>query len=286
MNMYQRGYTENLARFGLAEKSRTILFQDLALFEHDPMVVEEVVSFRFLAGTIFWLDITSSITAGTAPYLLPYHSSVIASSSQTKLEDIMGCKNWVMLQIGRIARLHEQKAQASQRGHFDCIDFEQIVGDISREIQFGLAQGAMEGFNISERDSIPILKMMSDPTGIVTRTFAYMASIYLHLITHGFQELELLDTTISGVMRLLETQIPAHLLPALVSPLYIIGCVARQGDHHIFRSIFSSVPLLDPLLEHRGRILPILEEIWSRRRTKPCLLWQDSLDLTSDLLLL
>ena len=90
MNMYQQSYNKNLAHLGLAERSRTIICEDLPLSEYEPTVVEEVVNFRFLGGAIIWLDITSSITAGTAPHLLPYHFSVIASNSQTKLEDIMG----------------------------------------------------------------------------------------------------------------------------------------------------------------------------------------------------
>lgn len=127
---------------------------------------------------------------------------------------------------------------------------------------------------------------MSDPPTLVIHIFAYMASLYLHLVTHGFQKLEALDATISGAKRMLQTQISIHLLPALVSPLYIIGSVARQGDEQFFRNIFSSPPLLDPLLKHRGRILPILEEIWSRRQTTPGFAWKDSLELTYDILLL
>jgi len=286
MNMYQQGYRKNLAHFGLAENSRTILCEDLSLSEYEPVVAEEVVNFRFLAGTLIWLDITSSITAGTAPHLLPYHSRVIASNSWTKLEDIMGCKNWVMLQIGRIAALHEHKTQALQRGHFDGTEFEQTVADINREIQCGRTQGALEGCNISERDSATMFNTMSNPPALVTHIFADMASLYLHVVTHGFQKLDVLDTTISGAMRMLQTQISRQLLPALVSPLYVIGSVARQGDQQFFRNIFSSPPLLDPSLQHRGRILPILEEIWSRRQTTPGFAWQDSLELTDDILLL
>jgi hypothetical protein len=286
MNMYQQSYKKNLARLGLAEKSRTILCEDLPLSEYEPVVAEEVVNFRFLGGTLIWLDITSSITAGTAPHLLPYHFCVVASNSQTKLEDIMGCKNWVMLQIGRIVALHEHKTQALQQGNFDCTEFEQTVGDISREIQCGLTQEALEGFNISESDSATEFNTTSDPPTLVTHIFAYMASLYLHLVAHGFQKLEVLDTTISGAMRMLQTQISIHLLPALVSPLYFIGSVARQGDKQFFRNIFSSPPLLDSLLKHRGRILPILEEIWSKRQTTPGFAWKDSLELTYDILLL
>jgi hypothetical protein len=102
-----------------------------------------------------------------------------------------------------------------------------------------------------------------------------MASLYLHLVTHGFQNLEVLDTTISEAMRMLRSQIPAHILPALVCPLYVIGCVARKEDKQYFRNIFSSPPLLNPLLKHRGRILPILEEIWRKRHTVLGFSWNE-----------
>ena len=250
------------------------------------MVAEEVVSFRFFGGTIIWLDIISSITAGTAPRLLPYHFSVIAPNSQTQLEDLMGCKNWMMLQIGRIAALHEHKIQALQQRSFDCSNFEQTVSEISREVQCGLTQGALEGFSISECDSATMFNTKSDSPMLLTRIFAYMASLYLHVVTYGFQKLDVLDTTISGAVRMLRTRIPVHLLPALVLPLYIIGSVAKQEDEHFFRTIFSSPPLLDPALKHRERVLPILEEIWSRRKTTPGFEWKDSLDLTHDIMLI
>ncbi|KAK9350502.1 fungal-specific transcription factor domain-containing protein [Lipomyces doorenjongii] len=285
-NWYHRVCREKLVYLGLTEKSRTMLLEDLPLFEEGPVVREGVVIFRFLAGTIVWLDITSSITAGTAPRLLPYHFHVAAPNSQTKLEDIMGCKNWVMLEIGRIAALHDHKTQALQQARFDYTEFEQTVGDIGREIQCGLTQGALEGFDISDRDSTAVFNTMSEPITLVTRIFAYMASIYLHLVAHGFQQLDVLDTTISEAMGMLRSRLSFQLLPPLVCPLFVIGSVARQGDEQFMRMLFSSPPLLDPLLEHRGRILPILEEIWSRRQSTPGFAWKDSLELTRDLLLL
>jgi hypothetical protein len=113
-----------------------------------------------------------------------------------------------------------------------------------------------------------------------------MASIYLHVVTYGFQKLEMLDATVSGARKIFETQVSTHLLPAMVCPLYIIGSVAKKEDEGFFRTLFSSPPVLDPLLEHRGRILPVLEEIWKRRQASPGMVWKDALDLTQDLLLL
>jgi C6 transcription factor Pro1 len=250
-------------------------------------VAQEVVSFRFMGGTIIYLDIIASITTGTVPRLLSYHPGVIASNSQTKLENIMGCKNWVMVQIGRIAALHGHEKHALQLGRFDHAAFNQTADSIGKEIESGLARGALGCLNISEGDFPGLRSTVPDQITLTTQIFAYMASVYLHLVIHGFQRLEILDTTISGAMKMLQTQIPSHLLPALVCPLYLIECVAGQGDEQqFFRNTYSSSPFLDPLLlEHRGRISPILEEIWSRRRTIPVLAWDDILKLTHDLLL-
>ncbi|CAM1509906.1 Fc.00g002410.m01.CDS01 [Cosmosporella sp. VM-42] len=279
MNMYRQSYKNNLAKFGLEEESRKILNEDLPPPENEGMVTSEVVTFRFFSATMIWLDIISSITAGIAPYLLGHHSRFAATDSRTKLEDIMGCKNSVMFQIGRIAALYDHKTRALQQGDFGCTEFEQAVVEISRDVQRGLSQYA------SECDSVPWFNRRSDPPKLLTNIFRHMASVYLHLVTHGFQKLEALDDSISRVMKLLQTQTSTYLLPALVAPLFIVGSVAREGDEPFFRHIFSSQELLDPSLEHRGKILPILEDIWMRRRVNSCFAWGDSLELTTDILL-
>ncbi|ELR04433.1 hypothetical protein VC83_02185 [Pseudogymnoascus destructans] len=61
----------------------------------------------------------------------------MAHDSQTQLKDIMGCKNWVMLQIGRIAVLHADKLQALRQGHFNCVGFKQTIIDIHGFQQLG-----------------------------------------------------------------------------------------------------------------------------------------------------
>jgi hypothetical protein len=80
--------------------------------------------------------------------------------------------------------------------------------------------------------------------------FAHMAFIYLHVVTHGFQELELLEVTITEAMILLQAHIPIHFLSAMVSPLFIIGSVASEGDEQFFRNIFWPLPVLNPRVKH------------------------------------
>lgn len=284
-NMFRAAHGHEFICFGMEGKSRQILIDDLPLPDGQPVVSEQVVSFRFLTGTILWLDIISSITAGTVPELLSCHPSVIGPDAQIKLDIIMGCRNWVMLQIGRISALHAHKMQAIQQGIVLCSEFEQTIGDIQRELQCGLAQGGLEGFSISDESPATMFSAITDPRTLVTHVFACMASIYLHLVAYDFQGLDGLDATVSEAVRILQTQIPPNVLPSLVAPLYVIGTVARPGDEQFFRSVFSSTVLLDPLHEHRRKILPVLEEIWRKRRDPLSLSWAETLDLTRDLLL-
>lgn len=262
-----------------------MLDHDFPISQQKNEILQNVAIVRFLGGTIIWLDILSSVTAGLAPRLQPYHSRVIAPNSSTKLEDIIGCRNWVALQIGRIAALYAHKNQSLRHGHFKCTEFQQNVADINRDILAGMAQDALEGFNIAESNSTSTLSKVSNPHTIVTHMFAYMASVYLHLIIHGFQKLELLDTTIASAIQQLKSSNSISLLPALVAPLYFIGSVAQHRDEDFFRTLFSSPPLMDPTLQHRGKILPVLEEVWRRRQVTYEFAWKDCLEITQDILL-
>ncbi|KAH8589386.1 fungal-specific transcription factor domain-containing protein [Bisporella sp. PMI_857] len=287
MNMFQRGHEQSFAGLGLDERARTILMEDRPLSLDESLVTEQIVAFRFLGGSMVWLDIISSITSGTTPNLFGFHSCVICSSSHIQLEHIMGCKNWAMLQIGRIAALYEQTSQALHQGQFDCTRFKDTLEDIGREIQCGSAQDALDGFSISDSGIGPFQNAGFTSPALITHIFAYMATIYLHLIAHGFQKLDMIDSTVSEVMQLLQTRISVALLPALICPLYMVACVARQEEEkQFFRNIFNSTPILDPTLNHRKRILPILEEIWRRRQARPSFAWKETFELTHDILLI
>lgn len=273
-------------RLRLTESARQILREDRPVSENEPAVAEEVACFRFVNGTTTWFDITSAIITGKAPVLLPHLSSILSCDSQLQLGDIMGCQNSVMLQIGRIAAQHEQNVLAVREGRLAYPAMNEGAADIVVEIQRCLAEGAFARLDLSERNSAGVSSTMHDPRTLITRTFAQMALVYLHLVVHGFRDLELSGAAISEVMEILQSQVSRSLLPALVLPLFIIGASASEGDQPFFRDVFSRPPLLEPMLKHRARILPILEEVWRRRQTLPAFGWSDCLELTPDILLL
>jgi len=197
----------------------------------------------------------------------------------------MGCENWVMVQIGRISALHERKSQASRPGHLNLAESEKTMDEMSMDIQVCLTHRSIEAFNTSG-GTVKTTDGLLHMSTLVTRVFASMAFVYLHLATQGFQNLDALHSTISEAMSVLQTTISAHLVHALVAPLFVIGCAASQEKQLFFRNMFSTLPLLDPLLQHRRRFLPVLEEIWSRRQTSLGFTWKESLELTKDIMLL
>ncbi|OKL59609.1 hypothetical protein UA08_05212 [Talaromyces atroroseus] len=291
-NMQERYFRDNLVDYGLSKGAGAILRGNRNFSVDDgPTVMEEIVIYKFFTGVIIWLDIVSSITAGEAPHLLPYHFRDISSTSPwVRLEEIMGCQNQVMLQIGRIAALYEHKTQSLQKGYLVNTSIEETVRDISREIESCLTQTALRGlgFSIGTNTSpVPKSLITSNSTTLVTHMFALMACIYLHLVIYGFQNLELLEPTTYKAMETLRTRFPAHLLPAIVCPLYVIGSVATQEEDRLFfRQVFASPPLLDPLFEHRTKVLTALEEAWRKREARNDFTWGDSLEMVDDLLLL
>lgn len=283
--MLVRDYIPNLVQFAQTEKSRAILAQDNVPSEHDILVAGGVTCLRFLSSTIIFLDIISSVTTGVTPHLLPHYPQLLAPASPIRLEDVTGCENWVMLQIGYIAALHETKNRAFNAGGFCRAEFQRTADDIGREIESRLTTNTDD--SVAMKLSDPALRLKKEVQSLVTRIFALMAQVYLHLVCHGFQQLAPLASTITDTRAILQNGTSKKLLPAMVAPLFVFASVAAQGDEQeFFRGIFSGPRLLDPFTGQRGKLLPILEVIWMRRQTGPDFEWKDCVELTRDTLLI
>ncbi|KAF7561487.1 hypothetical protein G7046_g2665 [Stylonectria norvegica] len=276
--MCLRRFQEDLTGFGLSEEVRKILIEDCPYVApvsgRDETSSVEVVSFRLLSGTMFWLDITAAITSGTAPALLEYHSKFISASSQIRLEVIMGCRNSTMLQTGRIAALHGDRCQALQQGTFDCAVFEKNAEGIRRDIEHELS------LDVLECQSLSHCGIKADHKTHIMRIFTLMPAVYLHLVTYGYQSLHLLGTAVAAVVEILRHETPSSVLPVVVCPMFVVGSAASGLENEaFFRGLFSSESVLHPSLRHRRRMGVLLEQIWSGRRANPNFAWEDSLEL-------
>ena len=247
---------------------------------------EEAGIFLFLSGVIIWLDVLSSITTGKSPCLLSYHLHAVSCTSAIKLENIMGCQNWTMFQIGQISSLHDFKCQALEGDCLDAAEFDRRANAIRHALDLGLAEYTLSTIELSSQTNVAITTVSNPEIYLVTRLFTLAASIYLDLVVQGY-ELEAQEPrSVAEALLIFQTKVPSHLMQVIVYPLFIVGSVAIGDKRDFFRQVFNSAPILDPSLEHRGKILPTLEEIWRMRHATVVWTWQDTLKLSGPSLLL
>lgn len=281
---FGRGYYNEIDELGLI-KGRDAIWDPDTELRMGCQPNEQKAIFRFMSGVVIWLDVLSSVTMGTTPDTLEYHPHALSSSSHIKLENIMGCHNWVVMQIARIAALHSQKFL--QDNCPNAVDLTPQIEDIRAELQRGLTELCLASMAIDQQDPARIFPV-SKPPSFITRIFAISAGIYLHLVVHGYESgSEILKLMATEAMMILRNQVPAEMMHTIIFPLYIVGSLATGDDQAFFRYVFSAMPVLDPSLEHRSKILPLLEKVWHRRQSSSTLLtWQETLSFSDQSLLL
>lgn len=260
--MFSAGFTQKATSFHTTETLEHLSINELEQTLGEGLVTEDIATSRFLYGILTWLDILSSVTGGKPPRLLPFHSQLIAPTSAIKLEDIIGVKNWVVVQIGMIATLHEWKMRALEIGGLQARDLEEKAERIRVVIRDGLAADCLETLGITDVHMPAIYHPL-----LITRLFALAASVYLHLVVYGFETSSLaLDATMHEAMGLLRDHMPRTLMHAVIFPLYIFGCNAQLADEEWFRDVLGREPVKESSMEHRGKLLPLMERIWRFRR--------------------
>ena len=117
--------------------------------------IEKLPIFKFLSGAVLWLDTISSITLESSPHLLSIHSRAFSPDSQAKMENIMGCKSWVMLQIGRISALYERKKEMLRMEYSDTIslEFGRRAESTKRDIHQGITEEKVAAVTLSDSGS-------------------------------------------------------------------------------------------------------------------------------------
>jgi hypothetical protein len=251
-----------------AALSKMVLYGSQIISDDIVTSVREAITFRCMGSAVLWLDIISAMTTGAAPRLISHHPSALDPDSPTQLQDLMGCKNWAMRLVGRIAALHAYGKTAGQSGQSGVGNAVlQDMLSIRSEIDSGLAAEALEDLKLAADGDVHTLGgPVLSPTTVITRMFAQMAIVYLHLVTHGFRWLQDLEAPINAALELLRMHASCQLIPALIAPLFIIGCVARDGDEQGFlEMILASRAIQGPLYKHRAEMLRMVREVWSRR---------------------
>ncbi|KAL2206910.1 hypothetical protein CC79DRAFT_1370305 [Sarocladium strictum] len=286
IEMYERAIKDHIDQADTTKLNLRVLRGELPVEDRLAAAISQVDASRFVGGTVLWLDILASITAGSSPKLLSFHESALGPESSIFLEDIMGCKNIVMAQIGSIANLHAVRNDVSMQGIAACANSVAVVQSIETELTAALANVPSNDSSFADNMLHGALEDSSRNIAVVTSLFAHAANIYLHLVLHGLGESEALQDHIAKMMDIFRTQVSTKTLPALMFPLFMVGCAVSTAEGRDFvRSIFALPVLVNPLMKHRLMMLPTLEKIWRELSVRQ-VSWSDALLFSVGMLLL
>lgn len=235
-------------------------------------------AFRFYTALLIVDDIVASTCMQEAPRLVEYHVRLLTSGRSSderpplKLEDFVGCENWVMLEIGKIAGLDAWKKSMKKAGKLDMMELVARASAIKQALLGSLAR-VDAAANMPNANWLGLFTLYNDRpppmpgsgVAFVTRVWAHAALLYLSVVVSGWQPAS--DGIRENVVRtlaLLEQMAKPELLRTMVWPFCMVGCLAEPEEEYRLRA------MADALVPHRlfgpaRKALEIMENVWRRR---------------------
>jgi hypothetical protein len=239
-------------------------------------------AFRFSSALLILDDIIASTVTQEQPKLYEYHLCLLGeidgANPSINLETVIGCPNWVLLEIGEIAVLDAWKQQCRRAGNLDIMEIVQRATVIKQSLESRLTRVENEPVMIP-KVGISLLNVFApidchqstnpaSQNSSVTRVWAHAALLYLFVVVSGWQPANVdVRHHVGQITELLALQIsPPSLLRTMVWPFCVAGCLAERANEICFRRM---VEVLQPasVFGTVQKALEIMENVWSNRDT-------------------
>ena len=261
----------------------------------------EQAAFRFSLTLVILDDIIASTALQEQPKLYEYHQRLLSGTDGARppinMETVVGCQNWVMIQIGEIAVLDAWKQGRKIAGNLDMMELVHRATAIKDPLLAQLTRLEADPATISKQGSsaldmfAPNYSQSSESpasqVSLVTRVWAHSAILYLFIVVSGWQPASAtVRYRVGRITELLTQQMsPPALLRATVWPFCVAGCLAEPAQEACLRGM---VEMLQPpsVFGTVRKALEIMENVWrhrevgaSTRDLATCLRSQDGLVL-------
>ena len=247
----------------------------------------EQAAFRFSAGLLIFDDIIASTVRKQQPRLYRYHGGLLDRMNDITppfdLEEIMGCQNWVVRQLGEIATLEAWKQERKEAGDLDVMEMVHRAQSIKELLVAQLMRLEIET-QTSSNESSSLLKVLNpsyqylhDVTGrnsLITRLWAHATLLYLAIVVSGWQPASAnVRSHISSIITLLtQANVPSLWLRTVVWPFCVAGCLAEPEQECKFRALAAaSQPVCVFKTVHKA--LEIMETVWGLRGASDTASW-------------
>ncbi|KAH6675756.1 fungal-specific transcription factor domain-containing protein [Halenospora varia] len=227
---------------------------------------EDDSAIRFLLGSFISMDIISCASTRSSPFLELDHKLILERAG-IELENLNGCKNWIMVLTFEISQLDTWRRKADKTQSLSLRDLVKRGGQIEERLQEKLANIENEpSIGVSIGNTSGIVSMSASTE--ITKIFALSATTYLHVVISGAHpELPEVKGSVSKTIAAFKRLTDAKLLRHLVWPFCISGCLALEEEHAFFRDLISAAELTQLAIGTCLEALKIMEECWRMRKS-------------------
>jgi hypothetical protein len=240
-------------------------------------------AFRFFSALLVVDDIIASTALEKAPTLHEYHTHLLLGcdngtcheDAPVDIEAIVGCQNWVMIQIGEIAALDAWKKQRKKDGEPDVMELVARAKAIQGVLQSHLvrleAASTTVSSNISSVTDIfntynnqPLTS--DNERAFVTRVWAHAAIVYLFVVVSGWQpsNADVRHHVKSTIDLLVRHRPSPALLRTLIWPFCVAGCLAERAEESVLRDMMDGLRPRS-VFGTMHKAFEIMENVWRSR---------------------
>ena len=222
-----------------------------------PLLLNEMAGLDFFLKAYIWSDVFRCASIGlNTPNALHFSYLPYLEEDRIRLDEIMGCRNWVMIAIKEISNLNLWKKEMQTSRTLSIHDLSHKGARLEDRLRGGL-ENLMKDQNIS--------KTYQQECNLVTELYAISALIYLSTVISGNSHL--LPEVRSSVVKALDKlkTLPPHLLIRISWAYCVAGCMADEGEKEEFRQLLFGSHEKGHLLGTLWNGLEIMEEFWILR---------------------
>jgi hypothetical protein len=208
----------------------------------------------FFTTAFVWFDAISCITTGLRPSCPEWLSCLLLEEDgRFQLCKLMGCKNWAIVMVLKIAALEVWKTECQCNGILNVRELAGRAASIEKQLEHELAA------------NIKAVSRDCWKTQAVTNIFGCAALTYLHVVRFGaYPELPKIRDSVLRTLEAFQALPTAHWTRTLVLPFFIAGCMAMPQDERKFKDIVC--PASSPRLANFAIASRVVQECWAVRR--------------------
>ncbi|KAI1421287.1 fungal-specific transcription factor domain-containing protein [Xylaria sp. FL1777] len=244
---------------------------------YDQLPSAEQAAFRFSSTLLIFDDVVASTVLQEQPRLYEFHQCLLEDIHDTgpaiDLEAVVGCQNWVLVNIGEIAVLDAWKQRCKSGGSLDMMELVRRAAAIKNALETHLARLQTNTTdNPKEDNSVLDVLIEKSPTAsqtpLVTLAWAHAALIYLSVVVSGWQPAS--AEIQCHVRRIIEVPMreisPPALLRTMVWPLCVAGCLAEPEQA---AQLCGTIEALQPrsVFGTLQKALEVMKNVWCQGNT-------------------